>query len=205
MGVGMFLLSRMNVDTSYTGAVFTIVLLGLGLGTTMPLYTIAVQNAVPYQVMGVATSSTQFFRAIGGTLGLAVLGSVMTNRFASVLTGAVPSAVKLALPPGQLDGLAHNPQALMSPEAQAGLQAQFAGMGSQGPELLMQLLHALKVALSSAISEVFLIGFLVVLIAWVATAFLREVPLQRRWPSRGEIAAERAGPQETGSNPAASD
>ena len=176
MGIGTFLLSRMNTDTSYARAVLDTVILGIGMGTTFPLYTIAVQNAVPYRLMGVATSSTQFFRAIGGTLGMAVLGSVMTNRFASALLATTPSAVKQALPTGQLDGLAHNPQALMSTEAQAKLQDQLAVVGPQGSELLTQLLDALKQALSSAIGEVFLIGLIVVAVAFIATAFLRDVP-----------------------------
>ena len=82
MGLGMFLLSRMSVETSHARAVLNIVLTGVGLGITFPVYTIAVQNTVPHRMMGVAISSTQFFRTIGGTLGLAVMGSVMTNWFA---------------------------------------------------------------------------------------------------------------------------
>jgi len=60
MAVGMYLLSRMSIETSYASAVVNIVITGLGLGIIMPLYTIAVQNAVPYEILGTATSSTTF-------------------------------------------------------------------------------------------------------------------------------------------------
>ena len=179
MGIGVFLLSQMSANTSYGQAVANIVLMGLGLGTSIPIFTIAVQNAVPYRHMGIATSSTQFFRSLGGVLGLAVLGSVMTNRFASELTSTVPQGVKDAMPPGQLSELARNPQALVNPEAQEQLRAVFSSTGPDGDGLFQQLLDALQHSLSSAISEVFLIGLVAVAIAWVATIFLKEVPLQR--------------------------
>ena len=190
MALGAALLSRMTVNTSYGQAVFNIVLMGFGLGVTMPLFTIAVQNAVPYRVMGVATSSVQFFRAIGATLGLAILGSVMTNRFASELTSAVSSDVKQALAPGQLSALAHNPQALVSPEAQEQLQAQFSQTGSQGSGLFEQLLDALRHALSSALSEVFLITLAVIVVAWLTVIFLKEIPLRGRTVASTEMTLE---------------
>ena len=190
MALGAALLSRMTVNTSYGQAVFNIVLMGFGLGVTMPLFTIAVQNAVPYRIMGVATSSVQFFRAIGATLGLAILGSVMTNRFASELTSAVSSDVKQALAPGQLSALAHNPQALVSPEAQEQLQAQFSQTGSQGSGLFEQLLDALRHALSSALSEVFLITLAVIVVAWLTVIFLKEIALRGRTVASTEMTLE---------------
>ena len=55
MGTGIALASRMTADTGYVQAVVNIVVMGIGLGVTFPGYTIAVQNAVPYRVVGVAT------------------------------------------------------------------------------------------------------------------------------------------------------
>ncbi|MBI2847308.1 MAG: MFS transporter [Chloroflexi bacterium] len=179
MATGTFLLSRMSVDTSLGHAVFNIVLLGFGLGTTFPLFTIAVQNAVPYRVMGVATSSTQFFRAIGGTLGLAVLGSVMTNRFTSGLFNDLPPTLKTMLPPEKLSALAHNPQALVSPQGQLQLQSLFGQIGPQSAAFAQELSQVLRQALSNAIDQVFLIALFILVIAWVATLFLKEVPLRK--------------------------
>lgn len=180
MAAGMGLLSRMNMDTSYAAAVINIVLLGLGLGITMPLYTIVVQNAVPYNFMGVVTSSTAFFRSIGASLGLAILGSVMTNHFVSSFMGSLPSSIKAVIPPGLLQSLVNNPQALLSPDSQQQqLQNMLNSFGPQGAAFFQQIIQAMHQALSTAIAEVFFIGLLVVLIALVIHFFIREIPLRR--------------------------
>ncbi len=178
MAAGMGLMSTMTAETSYPTAVAYIVLLGFGLGNTMPLYVIAVQNAVPYSVLGIATSSTAFFRQIGGALGLAVLGSAVTNRFGSEFLSELSPQVREVTPPQLLDELAQNPQALMSPEAQSDLRDFFEQFGQQGAVFFEHVLNVLQSALSSAIAEAFLIGFLVIIAAWVVNWFIREIPLR---------------------------
>lgn len=179
MAAGMGLLSTMTVETSYARAVFYIVMTGLGLGISMPLYTIAVQNAVPYAVMGVATSTTAFFRSIGGAFGLAIFGLVMNNRFASELVNGISPAAKEVISPEPLGSLAHNPQALMNPEAQTELMSFFEPLGEQGVALFEHVLEVLKLALNSAITQVFFIGLIVVVIAWVVNLFIKEIPLRK--------------------------
>ena len=125
MALGLALLSRVTPETSYASAVVNIALIGFGLGITMPLYTIAVQNTVPYNVLGAATSSVPFFRAIGGTVGLSIFGSIMTNRLASEFLTKLPETIKALIPPELLSSITHNAQVLVSPEAQAQLQAVF--------------------------------------------------------------------------------
>lgn len=80
MTMGFFLLSTMGLDTTMLEASSYLVVIGLGIGLVMPALTIAVQSAFPPEQRGVATSSTQFFRSIGGTLGVTVLGVVMNHR-----------------------------------------------------------------------------------------------------------------------------
>ncbi len=179
MAAGMGLLSTMTVETSYARAVFYIIVTGFGLGTTFPLYTIAVQNAVPYTVMGIATSTTVFFRSIGGAFGLAIFGSVMNNRFASELLSGIPPAAKEVISPEPLDSLARNPQALLNPEAAAQLRSVFEPLGQQGVFLFEQVIESLKLALSSAITQVFFIGLMVVIVAWVVNLFIKEIPLRK--------------------------
>jgi len=180
MGLGMFLLSRMSVQTPFGEAVAYTVVMGLGLGVTFPLYTIAVQNTVSRQMMGVATSSLQFFRTIGGTLGLAILGSVLNNRFAAQLVDTVPQGVKEVLSPEVLPGLARNPQALINPAASDQLRAAFSAVETGGDLLFQQLLQVLRYSLASAITEVFLIGLSVVILAWLSTIFMKEAPSYNR-------------------------
>jgi EmrB/QacA subfamily drug resistance transporter len=83
MSLGLFLLSRVGTDTSSWGVAWRVLILGIGLGPTMSLFNVAVQNAIDRHQIGVATSSTQFFRAIGGTVGVAVFGAVLTHSLAT--------------------------------------------------------------------------------------------------------------------------
>lgn len=182
MGVGMVLISRMTADTSFGQAVAGIVVTGIGLGITFPSFTIAVQNAIPPNQLGAATAATQFYRSVGGALGLAVLGSYMANRFATGLDDALPPPIRQALPVGQLAEMSNNPQALVNPEALDQLRAGFADRGPQGAEMLEQLLTALRETLASAIGDVFLVVTVALAIAFVVTLFLKEVPLRTRRP-----------------------
>jgi EmrB/QacA subfamily drug resistance transporter len=179
MSTGMFLASRMTADTSYGSAVVNIVIIGLGLGVTFPAYTIAIQNAVPHSLLGVATSTMQFYRSIGGVFGLAVFGSFMTSRFASSMSAALSPALKAALPPGRLADLSNNPEQLVAPDAAASLRETFAGAGPQSAELAGQFLLTLRSTLALVIGDIFLIAMLVSALALVATLFLKEVPLRR--------------------------
>ena len=178
MALGMALISTLTANASFLQAVLYIVIMGFGLGTTFPTYTIAVQNAVPQGLLGIATSSVQFYRSIGGSLGLAILGAYMASRFASGLTESLPDTVRQMLPPGRLDDIAENPQALVNPEALAGLRASFDQAGPDAAGLADQLLEALRVSLASAIGDVFVIGVVAALLALVATLFVTEQPLK---------------------------
>ena len=180
MAFGMGLLSRMNTETSYAVAIANISATGFGLGITMPLYTIAIQNAVPYNMLGVATSSSAFFRSIGGSVGLAVMGSVMNNRFASMMAGGIPDKLKAMIPAQTLSALGSSPQALISPEAQSHLKTLIERLGPQGVSLYNQLLQILKQSLCSALSRVFTVGLIVLLAAFIVNLFIREVPLRKQ-------------------------
>ncbi|MBI4266796.1 MAG: MFS transporter [Chloroflexi bacterium] len=194
LGTGLF--ARMTASASYAVAVSDVTMIGFGLGVTLPLYAIAVQNAVPYRVMGAATSATVFFRAIGGSLGLAILGSIMNNRFAAEFIGGLSPAIKTAVPPERLSDLARNPQALVSAGGQSQLQALSGQYGPPDGALFQQLLEALRQALTTALSQLFLISLAVVLIAFVINLFLKEIPLRREHvteepatgiPARGKL------------------
>ena len=181
MVIGVWFLSRMNLQTSNTQAVVNMVITGFGLGITMPIFTIAVQNAVPYKMLGTATSSVPFFRSIGGSMGLAIFGSVLNNRFASQFLGSIPAVVKTTIPADQLSSLAYNPQALVSVPAQVQLRDTFNVFGSQGQALYDQTLQALRQSLSSAIARVFLITLFVGIASFIICLFLKEIPLLKKY------------------------
>ena len=108
MIVGLFLLSRMDATTSRLVASLFMFVLGLGLGLVMQVLVLAVQNAVPYEDLGVATSGATLFRSIGGSVGTAVLGSIFSNRVAHELTQRLPPGSSS----GVSGGLSANPAAL---------------------------------------------------------------------------------------------
>lgn len=178
LALGLALVSRMGVQTAFITAVVNISITGFGLGMTLPLYTIAVQNAVSYGLLGVATSSTAFFRSLGGAFGLAVLGSVMHTRFAAGFSDKLPPVLKATLPTPRLAMMTHNPQALVDPEKQHLLKTALEKAGPQGSQLFQQLMQTLRQSLQSALSEVFLVGLLVVLAAFVINLFIKEIPLR---------------------------
>lgn len=190
MTLGLVLVSRMNADTSFAAAVVNIVVMGFGLGITFPTFTIAVQNAVPHSLLGVTTSAAQFYRSLGGAIGLAVLGAYMTDRFASGIDASLPLAVSDAIPPGTVGDIAENPQALVNPEALSSLRETLSGVGPDGVLLADQLIQTLREALASAIGDVFVVSVVATLAALVATLFLKEVPLRGRETGEVRVAVE---------------
>jgi EmrB/QacA subfamily drug resistance transporter len=106
MAVGMLLLSRLEIGTSAATASLYLLVLGLGLGLVMQVLVLAVQNSVPYAVLGTATSGVTLMRGIGGSLGTAAFGSIFTNRLVDELAGAnlPPSLQQMIGGGGRLTG-----------------------------------------------------------------------------------------------------
>jgi len=171
MSAGAGLLCTVNINTHYAVSVVYAILTGFGLGMTLPLYAIVVQNVVPYNVMGVMISSVPFSRFIGGSLGLAVLGSVMNSRFAAGIAGRLPSEL--------VSSLAQNPQALVSAQAQNELRQALASFGAQTDQILKQVLDALRQSLMAALTDVFIILLAVSLLSLLIQFFIKEVPLRK--------------------------
>src|SRR4051812_464850 len=151
--LGMWLLSSLDEDTSTAVAGFHMLVLGLGLGFVMQVLVLAVQNAVPYEQLGVATSAATLFRSIGGSLGTAVLGAIFSNRLTDLLGARLPA--------GAAD----------------------AADGSIDPAGVQRLPAAARDAYISAFTDatnsVFLVAFAVVLVAFALSWFLQERPLRR--------------------------
>jgi EmrB/QacA subfamily drug resistance transporter len=172
--VGMFMLSRLGVDTSHAAVVRDMVLLGFGVGVTMPLFAISLQSQFQSRI-GEVTAAVQFFRSIGGTVGVALLGGAMNAAFARNLEGlVVRDAGKFGPIAPMLEKLAAEPSKLLNAGAMQGLAAK---VPPQAQATLVAFLSDLKVALSSAIAETFLIGGVMMALAFVAMLFVREIPL----------------------------
>ena len=158
MTAGLFLLSTMDATTGVVQSQVFIVVAGLGVGGLVATLSVGVQNHVPFGVVGVATSSLQFFRSIGGVIGLAVLGVVLATRFSSSLDAEVPEAVKAELADGRFEELQSDPRALLDSAAADRLRADLAAAGPEGAAAAQALLDSLGVALREALDGVFVVA-----------------------------------------------
>ena len=146
MAGGLYLLSVVTVGTPEIEVVRDLVLVGLGVGVGMPLYLNATQSAVDVKFLGVVSSQIQFWRNIGSTVGVAVLGAVLSHELPRKIADATAA---INLPPalrGSL-GSGSNPQALFDPAALAATRAQ---LPPQAQPLFDQVLTAVRGALKSA-------------------------------------------------------
>jgi len=187
MLVGMWLLSQVTVTTSRLEVVRDIVLVGAGLGTTFPLYLTAVQTALPRNFLGVASSQIQFWRQIGGTIGTAVLGSVLAQRLPVHIQEQVASLhLSSQIASRFVSGGGSNPQTLFDPAQIATRRAQASALGSQGAAIFDQVLHAIRAGLAATLHEVFLYGAAILILALIASVFLNDVPLRGGQSAREE-------------------
>ena len=157
--VGMLLLSRLGVGTSSLAADLFMLVLGLGLGFVMQVLVLAVQNAVEYANLGVATSTATLFRSMGGTIGVPIFGAIFANELASNLRAKLPPGAAANVPPhlgpSQIDSL---PPALHEPFIEA---------------------------YAAAIRPIFLIAAGIAVLGFVLTWFLEERPLRETIADQG--------------------
>lgn len=154
---GFILLALFERGTSRIWLYIDLMLVGSGLGLTMLTLLIAVQQAVERTKLGVATSLNQFSRSIGGALGVAVMGTVLTAGLASQLHEVAASGTT-DLTVAQAADFASNPNALIEPTAKA--------------ELPPATLNILQQAMASAIHPVFWVGAFMSLLALFVVLFL---------------------------------
>jgi len=143
MAAGFFLLSRMTAHTTVAQLVVIMIVIGLGMGAVFPTLGTAAQSAVDWRMRGVATSSNQFFRSVGGTIGVSVLGALLTQRMTSLQASSAAEA-------DQAQQYA-NPRLLLDAEARAALPP--------------QMLEALQQTFGDALQYVFAAGLAFVLLA----------------------------------------
>lgn len=170
--LGLLLLHQLDAGSGDGETIAYFLVFGLGLGLVMQVLVLIVQNAVPYEDLGVATSGATFFRSIGASFGVAVFGTVFAGRLGGKLSNALDGA---PLPPGvSVDGLRADPRGIA--------------------ELPAALRPPVLDAYASAITEVFIYAAPVALLGFVLAWFLREDPL------RGSVTAP-DGTETFASNP----
>ena len=151
MSIGILAMVRLGIDTPYWELSIYAIMVGAGLGLSMQTIVIALQNAVEFKDMGVATSSNTFFRSLGSVFGTAAFGTILTNRLGHYLsTSGFDSA--------QVSQIQNNTAAI-------------AGLPLEGK------INALN-AFVDSFQVVFLVAAPVVAVGFFVALFLRETPLR---------------------------
>ena len=176
MALGLVLLAQIGPRSSPWEVTRDIILIGAGLGVTFPLTIAVVQAGLPHNLVGVGTSQINFWRSLGGTMAVAILGSILTNR----LPGAVQAKIAALPPSPRLAAVASHGgggiQALLDPARLAHAKALLP------PDLAPtfdQVVGAARLGLAATLHDLFLIAAIVAGVALIASVFLREVPLTR--------------------------
>lgn len=185
MAAGFVLLTTMGLNTTRLAASGIMVVLGVGMGLVMPLLTLALQESFPKSELGVVTSSSQFFRSIGGTFGMTVLGAVMNHQSSKLLTrDLLPVLGNVPDPTGMIAQMTSkidtDPQSLysmlLSPEMQAQLPKPFVDLVTP----------ILKQSMVVSLHDVFWIGFVFLVLGALLTFAIGKVKLSERPKGRQE-------------------
>jgi EmrB/QacA subfamily drug resistance transporter len=222
--VGVFLMTLMTPSTTLLETWRNMIISGVGIGVFFSVMTLAVQNALPRTRMGVGTGAITYIRALGQTLGVAIVGSVVNNTIASDILTRIPASTVRQLTPAGLK-FAIDPQVLTNPvykntvvKTAEGFAAQSAAAKATahippGPQhdavahqaaaqailqvqhMLDQVFAALQLSLAVAIQH----GFVTVLVfcggVLLASFFLKDVPLSKQF--RDESGTQKPGEENT--------
>jgi EmrB/QacA subfamily drug resistance transporter len=181
MVIGLLTMTRIGADTPLWQADVYMAIFGMGLGMNMQSIVLAMQNAVEPRDMGVATSAVTFFRQVGGSLGTAVFLSILfTSAGSNIKSELAKSGVQV--PQGQTFSLNDT----------SGIS-----------KLPQQVRHPILVGFSNAMDLVFLVGALVLVIGFVLSLMLKEVPLRTVSGQQARAAAEQDAQAATAMAPAA--
>ena len=163
MGLGYYLLTRLEYGATQTQLTLAMIVVGLGLGAVLQTYTLIVQNASSRSDLGVATATTQLSRSIGATLGTAIFGTIMTSGLRTEVPKHLPA------------------EALNGPQAEQ--LSGGSGVGSLlDPNAITQLPEAVAIGiregLAAAMHPVFVAGIPILAVAFVASLLIKALPLR---------------------------
>ena len=182
MAAGMYLFSTLSEGVGFAQSrpilysQIYLVITALGFGGVVATLSVAVQNAVPFQYVGVATAALQFCRSLGGMMGLAATGTVMVQSFRSGTEATVPDNVKSSLPEGLLNSVKEDPQALLDPATAQTLRETVAEAGDI--TVADSLLNSLNLVLQQALSDVFTVLWIAVALSVLVALFMHVRPVE---------------------------
>jgi len=181
VAAGSLLLTNLQADTNPWVLRGWMFLAGLGIGPTLSVFTIVVQNAVPFRFLGAATSNLTFFRQVGGSVGLAIVGSYFGGQLATT----IPARLAAVIPPELAAGFSGGSVDL----------SKLTNVGDLGPTILASLpetvrpmleplipaiVLAVRAGIADAIGSIFWLALVASLLAFVLSTLIEEIPLRSR-------------------------
>lgn len=202
MAVGIYLMTNLHADTDLPVLWAWMFITGLGIGPTLSVFTIVIQNAVPFRQLGVATSNLTFFRQIGGSIGLAITGTV----FGTALTTEIPRQMAEGGVPQQLvDQFANAGTGAiddlvgvgtdLGAQILAAIPEQFRPLVEPFIEAIVRAIHE---GFTLAVTQAFWVGVGATIAAFVVALAIREIPLRAHHGDHAPIAARTSVEPPTG-------
>jgi EmrB/QacA subfamily drug resistance transporter len=184
MGISTLLMTQLRAETPVPIVWFWMFIAGIGVGPTFAVFTLIVQNAVPFNMLGVATSNLTFFRQIGGTVALAIVGTIFATSFQGELA---PQMTAAGVPAPVVAGFT---QAMNSGALDFN---QLTGTGDIGQQIVAaqpslapvvpQIVSGIHEAFSLGVAQTFWIGVGASILAALAAAAMQELALRRSAPA----------------------
>lgn len=177
--VGIFLLHLISVGTPIYLMIIYLCIIGIGLGLSMPVFSLTVQNAVPLRELGVASASSQLFRNLGNTIGVGVLGSIMSSKMASRMMETFSNGQgsgQSQLPPEHAEQIGElmNPEILLD---QPKLDEITAQMPADMLPFANNMIESIRNVFSDALTTTFFAGSIIMFVAVIVAVFVRAIPL----------------------------
>jgi EmrB/QacA subfamily drug resistance transporter len=163
--IGLFLLSRLDVNTAPWMASVYMLVVGVGIGLVMQVIVLVVQNDAPARDIGVATSTATFFRSLGGSLGVALLGAIFASRLTQELA-ALPGDAAARFKGGGVN---------ISPDQVHAL-----------PPVVR---HDFLLAFVHALQPVFLVGAAITAVTFLLALVLKDEPLRATTYADADVTA----------------
>jgi Na+/melibiose symporter-like transporter len=171
------MLTRVSLDTSQFSIAATMVVLGLGFGLVLPTMSLVVQNAVGYQYIGVASSSSQFFRQIGSVLGIAVFGSILANTYSNEFADRFSAEDRAAVGPAIVEKL-DDPTVRLNEGAYAAIERQVLTL-PEGEQILARAEEAQGQSVVTAVRHIFWGAVAAAVACTVCAVLMKELPLRK--------------------------
>jgi hypothetical protein len=169
--VGFYLFSRLSAESGSAEVIRDMIVLGLGIGTSMPIFSMTIQSAFPHSMLGTVNSARQLFVNLAGAISIPVFTALIVNTFQRDLPRYVPPALRDEIARG-----AQSPQSLLTAESQARVARRFEAL-PQGHELYLRYIAGIRHALANGIVQIFVIGVGLAALAFVLTLVFPRIEL----------------------------